>query len=89
MKSEVFSNSNNFKVDKAKLVLFAAQISLIFITVIVALFNLSLDKGNQNLWIIVLTSCLGYVLPNPKLKLIPQNIITNTQQKITEEEIVE
>lgn len=88
MKSEVFSNSNNFKVDKAKLVLFAAQISLIFITVIVALFNLSLDKGNQNLWIIVLTSCLGYVLPNPKLKLIPQNIIT-TQQKITEEEIVE
>lgn len=60
---------NQISFDKPKLFLFAAQIGLIFIVVIASLINLSLNNGNQNLWMIVLTSCLGYILPNPKLKM--------------------
>lgn len=69
-------------VDKSKLISFASQIALIFIVVIVALTNLSLQNGNQNLWTIVLTSCLGYVLPNPKLKLqeMPETLKKNENE---------
>ena len=50
------------------LLLFCAQIFLIFIAVCTSLVNLSLGYGNQDLWIMVLSSSLGYILPNPKLK---------------------
>jgi hypothetical protein len=50
--------------------LFLCQILVIFIVVCVSLINLSLQWGNQQLWTVVLTSCLGYIMPNPRLKLI-------------------
>lgn len=68
----VISDRDNV-ITKSKIVLFAAQIGLIFVVVVTALINLSLKNGNQNLWMIVLTSCLGYILPNPKLKVYTDN----------------
>lgn len=53
---------------KADAVVFISQIALLFIVVITSLVNLSLEHGNTNLWTMVLTSCLGYMLPNPRLK---------------------
>ena len=50
-------------------VLFAFQILLIFIVVCVSLLNLTFEWGNQNLWTVILTGSLGYLMPNPKLKL--------------------
>jgi hypothetical protein len=50
--------------------LFLCQILVIFIVVCVSLIDLSLQWGNQQLWTVVLTSCLGYIMPNPRLKLI-------------------
>lgn len=50
-------------------VLFSAQVGLIFCVVLTSLFNLSMEWGNQNLWTMVLTSCLGYIMPNPKIKI--------------------
>ena len=54
----------------AQNVLFCSQVALIFIVVLAALANLSFRNDSQNLWIIVLTSSLGYMMPNPRLKAI-------------------
>jgi hypothetical protein len=48
-------------------VVFFTQIILIYIVCVCSLVNLSLGNKNQ-LWTILLTSCLGYLMPNPSLK---------------------
>lgn len=53
----------------SQLILFFFQILLIFIVVIASLINLSIECGNKDLWIILLTSVIGYLMPNPKIKL--------------------
>ena len=55
--------------DKANLILFISQVLLLFIVVLTSLINLSLEHGNTNLWTMILTSCIGYMLPNPRLKV--------------------
>ncbi len=39
-----------------------------FIIICVSLLNISLQYGKQNLWLVLLFTSLGYLLPNPKLK---------------------
>lgn len=53
---------------KSDVVIFTSQVLLLFIVVVTSLVNLSLDRGNTNLWTMILTSCLGYMMPNPRLK---------------------
>jgi hypothetical protein len=36
----------------------------------VSLINISLQNGKQSLWLVLLFTSLGYLLPNPKLKNI-------------------
>lgn len=52
-------------------VVFIVQVVLIFTVVIVSLFNLVRGSGPNALWIALLSSCLGYLLPNPKLEALP------------------
>lgn len=48
---------------------FIGQMLTVFAVVSVALYNLTTTDGApQPLWIALLGSCLGYVLPNPKPK---------------------
>lgn len=54
---------------KADLIIFVAQVLLLFIVVVTSLVNLSLENGNTNLWTMVLTSSIGIMLPNPRLKV--------------------
>ena len=54
---------------KADLILFTVQVVIIFVVVCTSLLNLTLGYSNQNLWTVVLTSSLGYVMPNPKIKI--------------------
>lgn len=54
---------------KADLILFTVQVVIIFVVVCTSLINLTLGYGNQNLWTVILTSSLGYVMPNPKIKI--------------------
>jgi hypothetical protein len=50
-------------------VTFIAQIIAIYIIIIVSAVNLSIDGGSrQELWIALLSSAVGYVLPSPTLK---------------------
>ena len=59
-------------------VVFISQILVIYIVIGVSLFNLTTGNGDGNegkLWIVLLSSCLGYLLPNPKVDIglpIPQ-----------------
>jgi hypothetical protein len=55
------------KVAKSETVFFS-QIIIIYIVVITCIVNLSLERGNSNLWTALLSSSLGYLLPNPKIK---------------------
>jgi hypothetical protein len=62
--------SNIANVCKADLILFIVQVSLIFMVTSISLLNLTYEWGNQNLWTVVLTSSLGYIMPNPKIKFL-------------------
>lgn len=53
--------------DKSQVVYFT-QIILIYIIILTCILNLSLKNGDSNLWTALLSSCIGYVLPSPKLK---------------------
>lgn len=53
---------------KPDVLLFIFQVILIFIVVCVSLLNLTFQWGNLNLWTVILTGSLGYIMPNPKLK---------------------
>lgn len=48
--------------------IFTSQVILIFIVVITSLINLTFQWGNLNLWTVILTGSLGYIMPNPKLR---------------------
>ena len=55
------------RVPRAEIVYFA-QIFLIFIIVTASIYNLSRQLGDQQLWTALLSSCMGYLLPNPSIK---------------------
>ena len=59
---------------RADVILFAAQIILIFIVVLFSLFNITIGSANENVWLMILSASMGYMMPNPKLKGIsPQS----------------
>ena len=60
------------KVAKSETVFFS-QIIIVYVVVITCIVNLSLDRGNSNLWTALLSSSLGYLLPNPKIKSQPKS----------------
>lgn len=49
---------------------FLFQTGLLFVLVVAALINLSLQTGNVELWTMILTAVIGIVVPNPKLKSV-------------------
>ena len=48
-------------------VVFFMQVILIYIVVITSMVNISLGDKDQ-LWVLLLTSSIGYLLPNPTLR---------------------
>lgn len=52
---------------KAEIVFFA-QVTLIYVVVIVCLVNLTIGDDKTNLWIALLSGSLGYILPAPNLR---------------------
>ena len=49
-------------------VVYCTQVVMIYVVIITCIFNLSLHNGDSNLWTALLSSCLGYLLPNPHMK---------------------
>lgn len=56
------------KIPKAEIVYFC-QMIIIYTIIITSIVNLSIKNGPSELWISLLSSAVGYVLPNPKLKV--------------------
>ena len=55
------------RVPKSEIVYFC-QVFLILCIVIVSIYNLTNQQGDQQLWVALLSSCMGYLLPNPSIK---------------------
>ena len=49
-------------------IVFGSQICVVMIVVVASIYNLSVgDTKKSELWTALLSSCLGYILPNPRL----------------------
>ena len=55
------------RVPKSEIVYFS-QVFLILCIVIASIYNLTNQQGDQQLWVALLSSCMGYLLPNPSIK---------------------
>ena len=62
-------------------VVFFTQVILIYIIIITCIVNLSLGEGNSNLWTCLLSSSLGYLLPNPKPESVKKGPSTPSQDE--------
>ena len=57
-------------------VVFTSQVILVYIIVITSIINLTLYQDNESsgkLWTALLSSSIGYLLPNPRLKIKNDN----------------
>lgn len=48
-------------------IVFFSQILIILVVISVSAYNLSVGAKDKTLWTALLSSCLGYVLPNPTI----------------------
>ena len=55
------------RVPQAEIVYFC-QMIIVYVIILTSITNLSLQNGSTELWISLLSSCIGYALPSPKLK---------------------
>ena len=61
-------------------VIYFTQVVLIYIVVIACIVNLSFWDDNQSLWVSLLSSCIGYILPSPKLRKNHESVLPNAAQ---------
>lgn len=55
------------------------QITAIFIIIITSILNITINNGEKiELWICLLSACLGYLLPAPKLKKQDVTFLSNS-----------
>ena len=52
---------------KEEIVLFC-QVIILYTVIVVSIYNLTVGHGDSTLWTALLSSSLGYLLPNPSLK---------------------
>ena len=48
-------------------VVYFSQIIIIYMVILTCLINLTIGRGESNLWTALLASCLGYMMPNPSI----------------------
>ncbi len=49
-------------------VVFFCQIIILFVVIVAAIVNLTLQTSDIQLWTALLSSSIGYILPNPRLQ---------------------
>ena len=49
-------------------IVFTCQVIVLYTVIVVSIFNLTIGLGDSTLWTALLSSSLGYLLPNPSLK---------------------
>jgi len=61
-------------------IVFFCQIVAIYVIICTSLYNLTVGSEPANLWITLLSSCVGYLLPRPVLKLKRENVLPDASQ---------
>ena len=51
-------------------VTYFTQITVIYAIIVTSIVHISLESPNKELWLILLSSSLGYILPTPALKYL-------------------
>ncbi len=69
------------KYSSPEVILFLFQVLLIFVVVCVCLLNLTMEWGNQNLWMIILTALMGVMTPTPDLSKYSKIVSTTNNLK--------
>ena len=49
-------------------IVFMCQVIVLYTVIVVSICNLTIGHGDATLWTALLSSSLGYLLPNPSLK---------------------
>ena len=49
-------------------IIFMCQVIVLYTVIVVSICNLTVGHGDSSLWTALLSSSLGYLLPNPSLK---------------------
>ena len=49
-------------------IVFLCQVFVLYTVIVVSIYNLTFGHTDSNLWTALLSSSLGYLLPNPSLK---------------------
>ena len=49
-------------------IVFLCQVIILCTVIVVSIYNLTVGHGDSTLWTALLSSSLGYLLPNPSLK---------------------
>ena len=61
-------------------IIYLSQVVLIYIVVVTCVVNLTLWDVNQSLWASLLSGCIGYILPSPKLRKKHESVLPNVAQ---------
>lgn len=64
--------------------LFFAQIILIYIIIGVSLSQLILQSTEKELWLVLLSTSIGYILPSPRLKYLKQSLFEDNALNSTQ-----
>ena len=66
---------SGYSVPKSEIVFFS-QVFIVYIVIITSIVNLSINTEDKQIWLVLLSSGIGYLLPNPTLRheqrLLPQ-----------------
>ena len=49
-------------------IVFLCQVVILYTVIVISIYNLTVGHGDSNLWTALLSSSLGYLLPNHTLK---------------------
>ena len=49
-------------------IMFFCQVIILYTVIVVSIYNLTVGHSDSTLWTALLSSSLGYLLPNPSLK---------------------
>ena len=49
-------------------IVFLCQVVILYTVIVISIYNLTVGHGDSNLWTALLSSSLGYLLPNPTLR---------------------
>ena len=59
---------------------YISQITVIYTIIAAAIIYLSLQAPDKELWLVLLSSTLGYILPSPNLKFVKTSPSSTTTQ---------